>query len=350
MSSGMRIQGIGIVFSRGRGMAALEQALEEGWTAPDASAFRVDLAAVGDRALFRRMRRADRFSRLASLAARDAVQDGNAVFDDRRRVGIILASAFGPQVTTFKFLDNIIQYGDVGVSPTLFSHSVHNAAASYIAKILDVRGPTQTLTQFHFSMHQAFGLARMWLDEQRCRYVLVGAADECGEAMEYICSRMLNITRDGRIRPFAFSKSPVAVPGEGSVFFLVTNQGDAGGYCRVAVTPFGSETGDRGDADLILVDADGMAGDESHYLESMSPDIPAAGFSPLFGSMMTGSAFSCASAALMLRNQVLHASPVPDNPHGIRISSSHRAASLDRIHCIRYDCSGRRAMIEVLRE
>ena len=250
-------------------------------------------------------------------------------------------------MTTFKFLDDIIQYGDTGVSPTLFSHSVHNAAASYVARSLNIRGPTQTVTQFHFSVHQAITLAKMWLDEKRCQYVLVGVAEECGTVMEYICSRMLNIAGDGRIRPFACSTSPVAVPGEGSVFFLVSNQDRAESYCRLAVSFSGPEPGVRRPADLNLVDADGMAEDESSYLKSMPPDIPSAGYSPLFGSMMTGSAFSCATAALMLRNQGTFASPVVDNPHSVSICSHRSAASLDLIHCIKYDCSGRKATIEL---
>ncbi len=47
-----------------------------------------------------------------------------------------MATAFGPHVTTFNFLDDILDHGDAAVSPTTFSNSVHNAAASYIAMAL----------------------------------------------------------------------------------------------------------------------------------------------------------------------------------------------------------------------
>lgn len=345
----MQIQGIGIVFARGRGIAALERALEEGWTAPDSAAYRVDLSGPGNHALFRTIRRADRFIRLAVLAATDAVHDADVDLKDKHRVGIILASGFGPHVTTFKFLDDIIQYGDTGVSPIVFSHSVHNAAASYIAQSLDVRGPVHTVTQFSCAVHHAFDLARIWLAEDRCQHVLVGSAEECGTVMDYICRGMLHIAEDGKIRPFAFSKSPLAVPGEGAVFYLVTNQNNEARYCRVSIIQDAKPTEPPPSADLILVDADGMAHDESCYREAALSDALIAGYSPLFGSMLIGSAFNCAVAALMLRKQTQFASPIRENPHGVRICATREARFLNRICCIKYGCGGRRAVLHLRR-
>jgi 3-oxoacyl-[acyl-carrier-protein] synthase II len=356
----MRICGMGTVFARGRGVSGLEETLLRGWVAPAAAsagadgarpgpAFRIDSAILKEKSLSRHLRRADRFSKIAVLAAWDAASDGGAGFSNDGSVGIILATAFGPHVTTFKFLDDILDYGDLEVSPTVFSHSVHNAAVSYIAKVLNVQGPTQTVTHFAFSFHQALALAQAWLDEGRCSHVLVGAADECGAVLETICGRMLRIDGEGRINPFAFSPMPAAVPGEGSVFFLVTNRAAGASYGRISLLKE-EDPVSNGKPDLMILDADGMAGDESVYGRSLLPGVPAAAYSPLFGSMMTGSAFSCAVAALMMRNRVVYPNPVVENPHNIPLCDGGCEAELDRVLCIKHDCAGKRTVIELKRD
>jgi len=113
--------------------------------------------------------------------------------------------------------------------------------------------------------------------------------------------------------------------------------------------------------DLNIIDTDGMLPDESVYIQSISPDIHTAAYSPLFGSMMTGSAFNCAAGALMLKNQKYYANPVLDNPHGINIlignnpplskvgmggfSEQTKRSDIELIRCIRYSCHSEKAAI-----
>jgi 3-oxoacyl-[acyl-carrier-protein] synthase II len=356
----MNLTGVGVVSARGRGIGSLEEALREGWKAPSRKqiassteemipVYSVEEKTIIDKAVLKKMRRADRFSKMAVLAAWDAVRDGGIEIDGGgASLGIILATAFGPQVTAFRFLDEIIDHGEASVSPTLFSHSVHNAAASYVAFALDNHGPTLTVTQFGSSFQQALILARAWLHEGRCEHVLVGSVEECGAVMEYICSKKLRIADDGRIRPFEFSRSPSAVPGEGSVFLLLSGEDRGKKYCELGGVFQNGESAD-GDPDLRILDADGMSEDETCYRAVASQDVPIAGYSPLFGSMLTGSAFHCASAALMLMRQMLYACPVQDNPHGIRVCTSTEARNLDVIQCVSYSCFHERSVIELRR-
>ena len=72
---------------------------------------------------------------MAVLAAGDALADSGIEDKAKRNIGMIVATAFGPHVTTFGFLDDILDHGDAAVSPTTFSNSVHNAAASYITTV-----------------------------------------------------------------------------------------------------------------------------------------------------------------------------------------------------------------------
>ena len=167
----MNILGIGIIFTRGSGVACFEKALNEGWQEPAGwgvspvegkkfPAYQVVLETVTDRALLKKMRRSDRLSKIAMLAASDALRSSEIEAVDKKGLGIIVATAFGSHVTTFNFLDEILDYSEANVSPIIFSNSVHNAPASYISSALDIQGPTLTVTQFYFSFQYALQLAQ----------------------------------------------------------------------------------------------------------------------------------------------------------------------------------------------
>jgi len=359
----MNILGIGIVFSRGRGIDCFEKALQEGWRAPSeveikgkkSFAYQVDSQTISDKTLLKKMRRADKLSRMAALAAADAL-DNSGIELTGKKTGIITATAFGAHVTTFDFLNDILDYGEANVSPTTFSNSVHNAAASYISSALDIQGPTLTVTQFFFSFHSALQLAQVWLNEKRCDYILVGAVEQYGDVLGYIYDSKLTQASDGRIRPFNFTPA-YHVPGEGAVFFLVSKEDPENAYCKVEDIKIrhSREGGNpalrqaQGDniaqADLNIIDTDGMLSDESVYGSTVSPHIPTAAYSPLFGSMMIGSAFNCAAGALMMKKQKYYTNPVMDNPRGIYLIDNAGCADIELIRCIRYSCHSEKAAV-----
>ena len=330
----MNISGIGLVFNRGRGVRSLETALKEGWVHPEDSMYSLPADTLKDKSVLKEMRRADDFSKMASLAAYDAFVDSGLGDEAKRSLGIILATAFGPHVTTFRFLDDILDYGDANVSPTIFSHSVHNAAASYIALLLGARGPTLTVTQFAHSFHQALIIAQSWLEEKRCEYILVGSADQCGAVMKYICSQKLLLSSDGRIKPFLFAHTPEAVPGEGSAFFLVSNKEMPKAYASISAR----RDDVLGEPDMYILDCDGMAGSEEEYLVLREKRALLSSYAPIFGSMLTASSFSCAAAALMLKNQQYYAAPVQESPHRLNLCKAHQSAEIKNINCLRYGC------------
>ncbi len=336
----MHIAGIGIIFNRGRGIESLEAALQEGWKKPD-PVYRVPVEAITDKNVLKDARRADDLTKMAVLAAHDAFKDSGLGFEAKKTLGIIISTVFGPHVTTFRFLDDILNYGDANVSPTIFSHSVHNAATSYISLLLQSRGPTLTITQFAKSFHQSVILAESWLKEGRCDYILAGSVDQCGKVMEYICSQKLRLADDGIIRPFLFADKPAAVPGEGSVFFLLTNKEVSKKYASISAFPDACASR----PDMYIFDCDGMAGSEEAYREACQDKPLVSSYTPIFGSMLTVSGFSCAAAALMLKNQQRYAAPVQDNPHGLNICRNHEPALTKSINCLRYGCKHERLEI-----
>jgi len=289
-----------MVSAQGRGIETLQTALENGPVAPSMvdvpfqsepfPVYAVEKETLKD-PLLRRARRADRFSKMATLAAYDAVKDARVELTPER-TGIVLGTAFGPHPTVFNFLDDILEFGDAGVSPTLFSHSVHNAAASYISIALGLAGPSTTLIALTNPLQQSLLLAQSWLDQGVCDSVLVGGVEECGTVMEYIVSRKLEIAAD-KMRPFFDPAGPAVIPGEGAVFFLLG---------REASGPYAVEFGSIGekpesDPDLWVVDF------ESSRLPSSAP---AGCWSYLAGSTPFSTAVSCAAAALMLNNGAVY--------------------------------------------
>jgi 3-oxoacyl-[acyl-carrier-protein] synthase II len=351
----MNILGTGIIFSQGMGVDTLERALCNGWQKPSEIdvprteggkrlAYQVDLDAVRDRTLLKKLRRADKLSKMAVLAAADALADSGITDLSLKKVGIIVATAFGAQVTTFDFLDGILDYGDAGVSPTTFSNSVHNAAASYVSSALSIQGPTLTVTQFRFSFQSALQLAATWLQQGRCEYILVGAVDHFGDVLGYISEQKLTTANDGRIKPFTF-KPTCQVPGEGALFFLLGNDQTDAAYCSVTAVSTGGDPDNGKPVDITIIDADGMLPDESAYLASLAPDVLTTAYSPLFGSMMIGGAFNLAAAALMLKRQVQYAAPVRDNPHGLLLVNETRPAPIGSIRSLGCNCFGEKSAV-----
>ncbi len=157
------------------------------------------------------LRRADRFSKLAVFTAKKLLDRVEIPTD---ALGIILCTQFGPHATTFSFLDDILDYDDIDVSPTKFSQSVHNAAAFYLGSSLAVRGPVSTVTRFEKPFQEALRLAWAWLAEQRATHVLVGYIEESSEPMAYI-------QQNYSLPSYSSDKLR-----EGAFFLLLSNEGN----------------------------------------------------------------------------------------------------------------------------
>jgi len=351
----MNIAGIGMISSWGLGILSFEKALHQGWREPakvvdsrhagqQRYAYQVDLDSIPDKTILKKIRRADKLSKMSVLAAADALADSGIEHIAQKKTGIILATAFGAHVTTFDFLDGILDFGDAAVSPTSFSNSVHNAAASYVSASLSIQGPTMTVTQFRFSFQSALQLAQTWLLQDRCDYVLVGGVDQYGDVLGYVAEQKLRLAKDGKIRPFVFYPT-VQVPGEGAVFLLVTHEKTANVYCAINGIHINDSSDRSRTAQLAIIDADGMLPDESAYRSYLPSDKPVTAYAPLFGSIMTGSAFNIAAGALMLKKQVTYATPVQDNPFGIRLLAETGSTHIQSICCIGCNCNEEKALI-----
>ncbi|EGO8385842.1 hypothetical protein EWY11_06230 [Enterococcus faecalis] len=101
---------------------------------------------VGELSKIRKYRRLDRMSLLAIAAGQ-----GNILGEvDRRKVGTIFNTSYGPVDTNLKFIKSYLEKGVVGVSPIQFSHTVNNAALGHFCQVYQHIGPSTMLLNSNY--------------------------------------------------------------------------------------------------------------------------------------------------------------------------------------------------------
>ena len=300
----MLITGIGTLGVFGFGKQALINAISEEKSVDSYASLDIDIKAIADKSLFKKLRRADRFTKMAVMSVDNALKDSSNKDINLENTGIIVATAFGPHNTTFSFLDELLEYGEKNVSPIKFSNSVHNAAASYVAQLFGIRGPVSTITDFNNPVEEAFILASCWLNSNMCDNILLCTVDERGEIYNQAYDKILN------------SSTAKLYPTEGSCCFLLQNNISKNEhvYCTVSSN---SQTYDKfkNNIDLIILDSK----DSSHSLTF--DDIAVKTFTELYGNMNIGVSFAFIIAALILNREV-------------------DTENVEIIECIRYMCNG----------
>jgi len=124
------------------------------------------------------IRRADRYTAMIINAAAHCLAQANLSFPLEGKTALLVASAFGPSRTTFSMIDEILEYPENEILPTKFSHSVLNAALSYLALVAGVQGDNYALCGFDDVFHDALVLADSLLRGGRVGQVLLVGCDE----------------------------------------------------------------------------------------------------------------------------------------------------------------------------
>jgi 3-oxoacyl-[acyl-carrier-protein] synthase II len=220
------IRGIGTVGGFGSGIDALERALVRGsaehqWIEFETTrgeirlpGYRVDTSALSQFVPIRVLRRMAHTSRMALAGAFSALADAALMdWDQRGRLGIIVATGYGATCNNFDFQHLSDDGADFSGSPTRFSNSVHNAAAANISIALKARGPNHSVSHLDMSFPSALLTALQWLREDRTDTVLVGGVDEFSKAMAYAWRQMPAATAGEAQR---------ALIGEGAAFFVLS--------------------------------------------------------------------------------------------------------------------------------
>lgn len=250
------------------------------------------------------LRRVDHFSRMAALAGYLALEDAGNPDTVGRDMGIVIASGYGSTQTTFAFLDSIREGGDGCASPTLFSNSIHNAAAAHLSMFTKATGPNITISQFEMSVPSALLTACQLLIERRVDSVLFGGVDQYCSVLGYSWSRFFHDNELDEMRPLQLGQQS-AVVGEGSAFFLLSrDEYHASPYCYIKDIMLGNLG--RGPINLppdhfIIIGADGHKRCGRHYARQIPNGSRIAVYTNLYGSLPVSPAFDTAIAALCLK-------------------------------------------------
>jgi len=240
-------------------------------------------------------RRAGRFIKMAMLAAADCLRDAAIAEPAKERVGLVLVTGMGAHDINFGFVDGLLEFGMNQGSPTHFSHSVHNAATSYIAAMSGSRGPALTITHFASPLHQGLDAAGLLLAGGACDHVMLGAVDELGAFMLAIYAARGMIAGDGILRAKALDAPIGIVPGEGAAFFLLTRPGEnERRRCRIAraVAPVHPAT-------RLVLDHDGLWS-RGAELPAAARGLPVACHNDVWGSFPAGGGMALAASLILL--------------------------------------------------
>ncbi len=326
MSQRIAIRGIGPVGGFGVGKQDLISALANvpgpnqsiQVATPDGEetfpAYLADPSSLADHVNKRKLRRIDKFSKMTVLASALALQDAGLWDDtpDRSNTGVVVASAYGAADTTFGFLDSVMNDGDACASPTLFSNSVHSAAAANVTILLGITGPGLTVSQFEMSVPIALWSACQWLREGRAEQVLFIGVDEYCPTWGYCRACYFGDGNKGPLQPLAFDQQ-TAVVGEGACALLLTcDDGVATPYGYIDDVDIGhldSGAPDISADSVVLLGADGHRHCGKRYPVAIADDQTVAAYAAAYGSMPAGPAFDIAIAAMAREQGSLQATP-----------------------------------------
>lgn len=172
------------------------------------------------------LRRLDRCSRFAWVAAAQAFQD--AGLDPRSgagaRVAVAAATITGGSEATETFLRPYFTRGPEGASPLVFPNCVANAAAGHLAVAFGLKGPSTTQLEREAGAFAALDQAARWLRMGFCDTALVVGMDGLFPMLSTVCGAAGLLARRGDPE---LGSGRGFLPGEGAAALLLERAADA---------------------------------------------------------------------------------------------------------------------------
>lgn len=127
-----------------------------------------------------RLRRASPISYFLVEAASQALAGLDV--SERAQTGVVIAFSTGCLAYSRRFFASIITQGQKSASPALFPETVFNSPVSHVAATLQLEGSAYALAGDETAWIAALKTARLWLELQRVKNVLVLGAEEFDSA------------------------------------------------------------------------------------------------------------------------------------------------------------------------
>ncbi len=216
------VTGVGVVSSCGTGTSNFWNGLN----APFSTSSDVMRADECDTSLLlshKELRRLDRFTQLALVAADEALRDAfpTEEWPNRSQVGVVVGTGIGGVGAMENETVNFLNRGDRGVSPILAPMTMPNAAAAAISMRWLFTGPCEAVASACATGNSCLGRAAELIQSGRCDVVVTGSAESCLNDVARVSFRNLGVTsKSGRLRPFDRDRDGL-VMAEGSAIVVL---------------------------------------------------------------------------------------------------------------------------------
>ena len=176
------------------------------------------------------IRRMSRILKMGVTAAGICLNDANVDIPD----AIITATGLGMMEDTEKFLNAVIDNGEILPNPTAFIQSTHNTVGAAIAVQLKCHKYNFTFVHGFFSFESALTDSLMRLDDRPGERILVGGIEEITE-IDFKIREAAFFWKKEQVESLKLLQyaSPGTIAGEGVAFFLLTKRPDPGNYARI---------------------------------------------------------------------------------------------------------------------
>ena len=170
------------------------------------------------------IRRMSKVIKMGVSAAKDCLNRAGVEMPD----AIITGTAYGCVEDTGVFLTRIIEQEEEMLPPTAFIQSTHNTVAAQIALMLKCHAYNNTFVHKSFSFESALLDASMLFAEGEANTILVGGVDEVTDISFAVFNRF-GIYKKGPFKNTSLfeGKSKATISGEGTAFFMLSNQPSA---------------------------------------------------------------------------------------------------------------------------
>src|SRR5512140_1880412 len=233
------ITGIGIVSCFGLGRDAARGAVIEGRSGIrriegiDASQLNCRIAGEVPPGLVPRDPKADRFTRLATAAADEAIAQSRLLGAvDPERIGTIIGTGMGGTETLDAGYDRLYAKGNHRLPPSIIPNSMYNAATSAVSARHKLLGPAYAIVSACASSTHAIGHAASWIRDGVADAVVVGGSDaplSIGVIRAWESLRVLSVDNEHperACRPFSIDRAGLVLA-EGAAVFVLESWDDA---------------------------------------------------------------------------------------------------------------------------
>ena len=238
---------------------------------------------------------------------------------------IISATSLGSVSETEKLLNQMLDTNEGLLSPTPFIQSTHNIIGAQIAEKIQCNGYNVLYAHHTTSFENALLDAVLQLKENQLQSVLVGGFDELTEE-NYRLKQHVSIYKNESCSNFDLlqTKTQGSIAGEGTAYFLVTNQQPAStstqlrwlnslnkatvqDSCKWLSDQLQLSGLNVEDIDLVISGKNGDSSGDDFYTEVMKntfPSLPTAYYKHLCGEYDTASAFALWTANSLLTSGI----------------------------------------------